>query len=61
MEGIDIRYNAPGTTHQNSWGCKQAAINVDPVRQIKNTAEGDPENQNFVEYGETNIWTRGEL
>lgn len=28
--------------HQNSCGCKQAAIKNDPESDIKNIAEGDP-------------------
>ena len=32
----------PGTTHQNSWGCKQAAMKNDPDNDIKKMADGDP-------------------
>lgn len=32
----------PGTMHQNSCGCKQAAIKKEPDKAIKNMAEGEP-------------------
>jgi len=32
----------PGTIHQNSCGCKNAAIKNDPVMDIKKIADGDP-------------------
>ena len=34
--------NVPGTMHQNSWGCKQAAMKKEPDKEIKKIADGDP-------------------
>lgn len=42
MDGIDKRQMMPGTIHQNSCGCKQAAMKKDPDNDIKNIADGEP-------------------
>ena len=40
--GIQSRQIRPGTMHQNSCGCRHAAMKNDPIMAIKKMADGDP-------------------
>lgn len=42
MDGMESRYIMPGTMHQNSCGCKQAAMKNELDRDMRKIAEGEP-------------------
>jgi len=42
MDGIERRYNKPGTIHQNSCGWSKAAMKNELESDIKKIAEGEP-------------------